>query len=623
MTNTSSIALAQGKSNEKGWAKAHEFLPKNEAEAKSRGVLRAVVSLLFEGKDGLSGKSLEEHGSLGDELLHDLNALYYSGLDSQLGAYAALKRAVDGVIEKRKHLSGAIELGALAILEGHIYVSSYNGAGLGLVRDGAFIKLFRGKTGEVASGSGKSNPRDLFLLGTHEFFVKIEETDVVDILNTEKGSAVGLQNLVAGFAKSERVAVLAGGVSSPSFEKVGYISRARLAAAPFLDRLISYMRARRKIMVGTEELDRARRRKKAWAPVVGAVLLFALGVSVFMGVRRRAELERKNAYSARVDEATHKLNEARSLAGLNQPRARELVLGARDIAHELEEQGLVEPEIIELSAAIEQGLGEVAGVYSVEPQVFLDLSLVRDGFEVQQIALSDGIVSVLDSTLSRLVSVEVSSKRTELLGGKDDLFGAFEVEAYDNRSFVLSKDGIREVGDEVELHIRAEDWDSESSLFGAFGGNIYVLNRASDNIFRYPAVRGGFGGAQSWLAPGIEPDLSGVIDWSIDGNVWILFDSGKLSVYSKGVPQRFVFVGVEFDQAANGLFTNDSSENIYLLDSLGRRIIVTNKSGEYVAEYNSDLFSRVKEIVVSEEDGQLLFGLGSNLYSLELLHLSE
>jgi hypothetical protein len=113
------------------------------------------------------------------------------------------------------------------------------------------------------------------------------------------------------------------------------------------------------------------------------------------------------------------------------------------------------------------------------------------------------------------------------------------------------------------------------------------------------------------------------VAWSIDGKVWTLERGGRIKAYDRGVPQRFSAAEIEPDlSGAEAIFTSDSTESLYILDPPNSRVVLVNKSGEYVAQYESDLFQNIDKIVVSEENRLMVFGSGSNLYSAPLKHLN-
>jgi hypothetical protein len=620
MTDPAGALKLIGENDDGGWVHVYEYPGPGET-------LYVVVALKFNRKETLSVQSRNTNLAVVAEVGSQVRDYYFDGSSSSGSAYIPLSEAVGKVYESNM-FGDALQVGGLVLVGRNVYVAGFGGVGFGLVRLGRYLNLLDSSTERVIAGSGILQHGDGVVFGTSEFFAGIESNRLAEIFLAGEGYRPLIQQHVSSLEHSSCTGVMMRLVGEEVRASEVHLDvkesplavREKLAAR--LEQLINQLTSKR-IAVGVESREKSRRKRAVWAPVFGVLLLFTLSVSVFLGVRRAERQEALAHINTKVEEARHGLDEARSLKSLNPTRAKELVLSAQSNMLELVNSGVVEPQVLGLKDEIERSLGEIAGVYKVDPERYLDLSLVREGFTVGDLAIFEESVVILDSELYRLATVELGGKRTELLAGKDDLYAAKRVVSYGGRHYVASVDGIREVGDVVVLQVKSEDWDINSALFGAFAGNIYVLDRSNSSIYRYSGTSGGFALGSAWLAPGIEPDLSSVVAWSIDGKVWTLERGGRIKAYDRGVPQRFSAAEIEPDlSGAEAIFTSDSTESLYILDPPNSRVVLVNKSGEYVAQYESDLFQNIDKIVVSEENRLMVFGSGSNLYSAPLKHLN-
>ena len=66
------------------------------------------------------------------------------------------------------------------------------------------------------------------------------------------------------------------------------------------------------------------------------------------------------------------------------------------------------------------------------------------------------------------------------------------------------------------------------------------------------------------------------------------------------------------------IYTDDDSENLYLLDKGNSRIVVVAKSGEFEASYLWEGIPNVEAIVASEEEKKIFLLEGSKIYEIEL-----
>lgn len=397
-------------------------------------------------------------------------------------------------------------------------------------------------------------------------------------------------------------------------------SNIRSKALSFIDRLIARLPERRIVVHGGEGDVDTRARK---ASIIGITLLVILGISVYFGVQRRADTLRRNEYEPKLASAEHDFNEARELAAISQTRARELILRARETTRELESKGVSDPKLSELTKNISEYLGTIAGIYESPADVFFDLTIIAAGFEGTDMALSGGELRILDKKNRRLVGIEIASKSTNVIAGPDYLPDALSTAAYENRSFILSSDGVREVTEDVELVVKP-DWDAENVLVAAFAGNLYVLDREGNQIWRYSGTTTGFLEKDEWLGEGFTIDVTSAVAMAIDGSIWTISKNGEFKVYSLGAPAAFNISGnlEPFGEVVD-LYTSEESNFIYVLDRGRARVSIIKKSGEYVGEYVAPEIARASNIAVSEEDGLVFFLADSKLYSIGAKHLGN
>ncbi|OGM32699.1 hypothetical protein A2803_01440 [Candidatus Woesebacteria bacterium RIFCSPHIGHO2_01_FULL_44_21] len=496
---------------------------------------------------------------------NQLSGDYYNSLAGIRESFLAEKRFED------------VEFCLCVIAEEVLYALVVGGASLVLVRGGARTSLLKTLKSTASVVTGYVEPGDAFELET----------------------SAGKRLFTAQEPMAEQVAI-------------------KQRAARVIDRLLEHLPERRIIIHGGEGNTRARK-----ASLVGIILLVVLGISVYFGVQRRADTLRREEYSPKLSEARHDFEEARELSGISSSRARELILRAHQTTKELKSQGVEDEELNSLASEISGFLGPIAGIYEEPANVFFDLSIVAAGFEGVDVALSGGELRILDAAGRRLVGMEVESKSTNVIAGPDYLPDALATAAYESRSFILSTDGVREVTGDVELVVKP-DWSASDVLIAAFAGNLYVLDRGNNQIWRYPGVSSGFLEKEEWLGEGFTIDVSEAVAMAIDGSIWTVDKSGDFKVYSMGAPATFAINGNSqpFSEVVD-LFASEESKFIYVLDRGNSRIAVSKKNGDYIGDYVAPELSAATSLVVSEEDGLILFLADSKLYSLEAKHLES
>jgi hypothetical protein len=230
------------------------------------------------------------------------------------------------------------------------------------------------------------------------------------------------------------------------------------------------------------------------------------------------------------------------------------------------------------------------------------------------------MVFVLDKGGKKVVGISFGTKKSEIVAGPDQISDARDLAVYEDRAFVLEADGIYEVG-KTKNKVVDSVWKAEVLIY-AYAANLYVLDKEAGVIWRYPGSGSTFGAGTNWLAPGVSPDLSLVKAMSIDGAIWLLSGSGRISKFSQGNSINFTITGV-FPQLANpnSIYTNEELDFVYILERDKKRVVVLEKDGKYKAQYIADKLGEATDLAVSEADGKIIILAGDKLFSIETKHL--
>lgn len=472
-----------------------------------------------------------------------------------------------------------VEFCVCIIQNNFLYLLAGNGASLSLSRNGASYKLLETQKGTSKILSGRMKTGDIYELNAG----KVATLQVDEVLPQEP-------------------------------EK----SSLKQVATGIIDKVLTKLPEQR-IIVHGEDSPRTSGAKKA--SIIGIIFIVILAISIFFGLKQRDRALAREEYEPTLVQALRDYEEALDLEPLSKSRARELLLSSREAAKELSGKRVEDERLTKLLEDISNSLAQIAGIYESPANLFLDLSIISSGFKGEDIALSGGILRVLDTSAKKLVGVEVANKRTNVISGPEYLPDALATAAYEDRSFILSSDGLREVTEEVELVIKSE-WDTSNILVSVFAGNVYILDKGNNQIWRYQRVASGFLEKEGWMGEGYNFDLGSARDWSIDGSIWTATDDNEILVYSQGVPIIFNVTGQtsEFSNIVS-IFVSEESEFVYILDKDNARIAVIGKNGQYIGEYGAPELANASSVVVDEERGLLIFLAESKLYSLEAKHL--
>ncbi|MDB4940296.1 MAG: hypothetical protein JWO40_721 [Candidatus Doudnabacteria bacterium] len=93
-------------------------------------------------------------------------------------------------------------------------------------------------------------------------------------------------------------------------------------------------------------------------------------------------------------------------------------------------------------------------------------------------------------------------------------------------------------------------------------------------------------------------DLSNVIDLAIDGSVYLLYPD-RIKKFVSGNEKSFTNPSLKYSTKAK-IYANSNWKYLYVLDPDAKKIIVLDKSGSVKAQYTSDKFTNLKDMVVDE-----------------------
>lgn len=621
-------AKLTGSPGESGWSQIHEFRPEGNDKLEKRGHLFAVISTSKqeEGIDSVAS---------GREILSRLHEEYFGKIDSP--PLPAIKDAVSKVVDEFSGSDwGEIEVAAISVIDDVVYCSAAGGARVLIFRDGVLAPILSGEKDKATSASGHPHSEDVLVLATSSFFEAFSDGVVKGALagkdpssaveslaptvhSTEQNGSLGL--VFVKFEEPQKGA---------SIEKVASDKNEGLDTTPapsttagdgrklggLLAQLKSKLPSRKVYVGGTDEVS-AKRKVPA---SVGIILVVLLLVSIGFGINKKKEADFRQSYESELQQAEHDLEESLSLYTLDPKRSRELFLQSKEKVEILTQKEVEDQRLEELRAKIIENEGRVLGEYTENLELFVNLSLLSDGFNGDALAGDNENLIVLDSEGRRIIETDIETKRSRVVAGPDQINEVEDTALYADSIYIINRDGAYVVGEEKDKLIDA-GWEGEVLSY-AYAGNFYVLEKRASTVWRYPAIEGGFASGQNWFASGVSPNLSGVADWTIDGSIWMLTGNGKILKFSLGNPENFSLSGVPGSTGFSAIYTNEELEHLYLLDNDNARVVVVDKEdGLYKAQYESESLMGAKDLVVSENEGKIIVLTGDKLQVLQIRHL--
>ena len=111
---------------------------------------------------------------------------------------------------------------------------------------------------------------------------------------------------------------------------------------------------------------------------------------------------------------------------------------------------------------------------------------------------------------------------------------------------------------------------------------------------------------------------SKVKDVVIDGSIWLLSSSGKVTKLTNGNPMAILMKGI-IDEINNptAIYTNEELKYVYILEREKGRVVILEKNGNFKMQYTSDAIKEAKDLVVSEKENKVILLISSKLMYFE------
>lgn len=349
---------------------------------------------------------------------------------------------------------------------------------------------------------------------------------------------------------------------------------------------------------------------------VGLSLLLVLSVMIGVGMVRRVKVLSETAFQNVNTEVAAKIAETLSIGDLNPERARVLLSEARIgvetyISTKPKEEYRI--KALKLNDEIAKAEEQAFKKNDIALNTIVELEVLVDGLQSKKMK-SDGKGNLvfIDESNSRLVSMNIADRSRQIIETNND--GKYiDVSMTDTKIFGLNAKSVTEINikkDGTKTAIEADEFWMDPTRIGMFAGNVYILDKGQSEVWKYPTLGDTFGGRRRWLAAGITPDLTNVVDMKVVGDIWLLTSTGKLERYSRGAPVKFSMDGFPSKTSDKKLAEPSSlwvtESLIYVLENGASRISVFGDDGLYKSQYINSEFNKASDLVIVDDKGYVL-----------------
>lgn len=246
-----------------------------------------------------------------------------------------------------------------------------------------------------------------------------------------------------------------------------------------------------------------------------------------------------------------------------------------------------------------------------EPKLIFEFDS-ETGIIPYKMALSGQAVYFYNPLSSNVYKLETDKEKGALLKGEKNI--QFGVPLSDSVLFFTkpnSKISLNKNDEFQETNIELPDFTDLTSFKPS--NVIYFLESETGEIIKYwPATNR----LEPWLKRETKKAVSAK-SIAVDGSIWVLTNDNQISRYRQGALQETLQISI-FPQlnSPTKIWTDAALSNIYILEPPQNRLVIFDKTGKMLKQYQSKKFNNLLDFAVSS-DGKTIYLLnGKELYRL-------
>ena len=160
--------------------------------------------------------------------------------------------------------------------------------------------------------------------------------------------------------------------------------------------------------------------------------------------------------------------------------------------------------------------------------------------------------------------------------------------------------------------------DFSFDYLASFNNSLYFLNKKTGEIVKHP-FSGGYewGSPENWLSSNTEKNID-ADSFTIDRSIWVLKDNLIYRYYTGELMQEINLDIFPEIKSFSKIFTSPKLSYIYILEPQEQRIVVIDKSGQFIQQFISEKFDNILDIGVSDDEKSIYILNNFNLYKINL-----
>lgn len=348
-------------------------------------------------------------------------------------------------------------------------------------------------------------------------------------------------------------------------------------------------------------------------------IIFALTL-IGIGIQRNRNAEAKTRSTAITSIEEKVAQAASSVIYGDEDRARALLQEAQDAISGLPEKTKNDKATRgRLTESVASAQQQIRHIITTPPSQIV--SLAAETQPVGLVLLGSVLYSV-DTKTNTLLSISTSEKKvtpaTTLPGDP----GVQALASYGSGSLLAVAANL----DIIEQRPTAKTGtrsalvtpNSNPNIAGlaTYNSAAYMVDIANSAVLR-ATKRGTVFQALTWLRQAAA--LEKAVDLTVDGSIYVVASDGTVQKFTQGRRDQFVLSPIDPTLSSATKIAGDVNlQNLYILDTNGKRIVVFTKTGKFISQYVHDSLQGVSAFAVDERTQQMYLLIGNTVQVLAI-----
>jgi len=258
------------------------------------------------------------------------------------------------------------------------------------------------------------------------------------------------------------------------------------------------------------------------------------------------------------------------------------------------------------------------------PEIVFDFSGIKssegDAFAPQKMIAMGKSIYFFNPAIKNIFGLNLNTKTGEIIN-KDQKFNfGFPLDS-ETIMFYGKPDNItyfKAPNEFIDSKIQFPINDFNVIAFKINFSNLYFLDQDKKLILKCPYDKNAEKqNCQYWFSKNNTKLPDNPVSFAADGNIWILNKNGSIDRYWAGAYQETLKADYyPLLENPDKIYTLPGIPYLYILEPVNNKVLVFKKTGEIVAQFQSEKFDNIKDITVSS-DGKTIYLLnGLSLFKI-------